>query len=46
LSLDVSQDCCLGMALRLTMETSEFLSLTYCFLAVVLGAAYARLNVA
>ena len=28
LSLDVSQDCCLGMAVRLTMATSRFLSLT------------------
>ena len=29
LSLDVSQDCCLGMAVRLTMATSRFLSLTH-----------------
>ena len=35
LSLDVSQDCCLGMAVRLTMTTSRFLSLTYCQLVVV-----------
>ena len=35
LSLDVSQDCCLGMAVRLTMATSRFLSLTYCQLVVV-----------
>ena len=40
LSLDVSQDCCLGMALRLTMATSQFLSLTYCQLVlVVVGAS-------
>ena len=30
LSLDVRQDCCLGLAVRLTMATSRFLSLTYC----------------
>ena len=35
LSLDVSQDCCLGMAVRLTMATSRFLSLTYCQLVVL-----------
>ena len=35
LSLDVSQDCCLGMAALLTMVTSRFLSLTYCQLVVV-----------
>ena len=35
MSLDVSQDCCLGMAVRLTMATSRFLSLTYCQLVLV-----------
>ena len=35
LSLDVSQHCCLGMAVRLTMATSRFISLTYCQLVVV-----------
>ena len=35
LSIDVSQGCCLGLAVRLTMATSRFLSLTYCQLVVV-----------
>ncbi len=47
LSLGVSQDCCLGMALRLTMATSQFLSIAYCLLAVVVvlaGASALGLN--
>ena len=42
LNLDGSQDCCLGMAVRLTMATLRFLSLTYCqlvVLVVVVGAS-------
>ena len=48
LSLDVSQDCCLGLAVRLTMATSRFLSLTYCQLVVVLvvGVSTLGLNAA
>ncbi len=46
MSLDVSQDCCLGMPVRLTMATSRFLSLTYCQLVLVgastLGCRSAR----
>ena len=39
LSLDASQDCCLGMRFALTMETSRFFSENFCLVVVLVGAS-------